>query len=177
MNNVSYTICDTNLKEVIASSHDDIMVLIIPFSDPIAEEPDIQSACVTSLNNGFSITSLFDTLKTIEKHPTLIFKTYANVVYSYGKERFISLCKEVGVSGLIIPDLPYEERFEFEDVCNKNDVTLVRIVASNCLKRIPKIVLDAKNYIYLSSRPNDDVSKTIAEIQKYTNIPIIKDRQ
>jgi len=178
MTKVIYTICGNptlnKTKERIENSSSPI-ILGIPFSDPIAEEPNIQSDSTYALKNGATLKNIFYMLEGCTHHPELIFKTYANVIYSYGKERFISKCKELHISSLIIPDLPYEQREEFLDVCHQYGVHLISIVASNTLSRIPMITKDAKGFIYLSSRPQDDIELAINEIKKHSTLPIIVD--
>lgn len=178
MNKVIYTICGhpslTKTKEIIESKHQ-LIILGIPFSDPIAEDPHIQMDSTLALKNGTTVKKIFEMLEKSSKHSPLVFKTYANVIYSYGKERFISTCKELGIFGLIIPDLPFEEREEFLDVCDKYNVHLISIVASNTPNRVKDIVSNAKGFIYLSTRPQDDLTPTMNEINKYSTLPIIID--
>lgn len=174
MNKTVFHVCTHTTKNYIENCDSDLIVLIIPFSDPIAEENDIQILCTQSLHDGFSLHNLFQELKTIKKHPKMVFKTYANVIYSYGKDRFISLCKEVGISGLIIPDIPFEEKEEFIDTCIQYQVSLIPTVASNSLKRIKKVVPTNAPYVYLSCRVQDDQNTAIEQIKKHTSAYIIK---
>lgn len=174
MNNTLFHVCDHKITEYLENTTSDTTILIIPFSDPIAEEPEIQTQCTQSLKNGFTLKELFSTLKKTKYTTTLFFKTYANVIYSYGKEKFIEECKKIGITGLIIPDLPFEEKEEFIETCNHFDICLVPIVASSSLNRISKIAPTASNYIYLTYRDQDQLEKVINEIKKYTNAYIIK---
>ena len=81
----------------------------------------------------------------------MVFMTYANVVFSYGAERFISTCKEIGIDGLILPDLPYEEKEEFLPLCHQYDVDLISLIAPTSENRIAMIAKEADGFIYLVS--------------------------
>ena len=109
--------------EVVKAAADngaDLIELGIPFSDPTAEGPVIQGANIRALSGGVTTDKIFDFVRDIRKEVTIpmVFMTYANVVFSYGAEKFISTCKEIGIDGLILPDLPYEEKDEFLPVKN-----------------------------------------------------------
>jgi tryptophan synthase alpha chain len=77
--------------------------------------------------------------------------TYANVVFSYGAERFISTCAEIGIDGLILPDIPYEEKGEFDPICKKYGLDLVSLVAPTSEGRIADVARDASGFIYIVS--------------------------
>ena len=99
----------------------DLIELGIPFSDPTAEGPVIQSANIRALKGGITTDKIFDMVRKIRskvKIP-LVFMTYSNVVFSYGTEKFIKTCSEIGIQGIILPDVPYEEKEEFSSVCEK----------------------------------------------------------
>ena len=98
----------------------DLIELGIPFSDPTAEGPVIQGANVRALQGGVTTDRIFDFVREIRKEVKvpMVFMTYANVVFSYGAERFISTCRDIGIDGLILPDLPYEEKEEFLPLCH-----------------------------------------------------------
>lgn len=99
----------------------DIIELGIPFSDPTAEGPVIQGANLRALNGGVTTDKIFDMVEEIRKEVQipLVFMTYANVVYSYGTDRFLQRAKDVGMDGLILPDVPFEEKEDFAPVCEK----------------------------------------------------------
>ena len=101
----------------------DLIELGIPFSDPTAEGPVIQEANLRALtlNGGVTTDEIFDLVRRLRRKVEIpmVFMTYANVVFSYGAERFISTCKDVGIDGLILPDIPYEEKGEFQPLCSK----------------------------------------------------------
>ena len=114
------------VREAVANGAD-LIELGIPFSDPTAEGPVIQGANVKALAAGVTTDKVFDLVRDLRKDVTIpmVFMTYANVVYSYGAEKFISTCKEIGIDGLILPDIPYEEKEEFLPLCEKYDVDLI----------------------------------------------------
>ena len=102
----------------------DLIELGIPFSDPTAEGPVIQGANLRALNGRVTTDKIFAFVKELRcdvKVP-MVFMTYANVVFSYGAEKFISICHEIGIDGLILPDLPFEEKEEFLPLCHKYGV-------------------------------------------------------
>lgn len=133
----------------------DIIQLGIPFSDPTAEGPAIQSAGIRALKAGITTDRIFDFVRELRREVDvpLIFTTYANVVFSYGAERFISACREIGVDGLILPDLPFEERDEFLPVCRKYGVALISVVTPVSGKRIPMIAKEAEGFVFMASAP------------------------
>ncbi len=131
----------------------DLIELGIPFSDPMAEGPTIQSANVRALKNGITTDDIFEFVRDIKKEVSIpmVFMTYSNVVFSYGSDKFISTCKEIGIDGLILPDCPYEEKEEFSDLCHKYDVDLISLVAPTSENRIAMIAKEAEGFVYLVS--------------------------
>ena len=99
----------------------DLIELGIPFSDPTAEGPVIQEASLRALQGGVTTDLIFTFVEDLRKDVSvpLVFMTYANVVFSYGAERFISSCARIGIDGLILPDLPFEEKGEFLPLCRQ----------------------------------------------------------
>ena len=99
----------------------DLIELGIPFSDPTAEGPVIQGANLRALAGGVTTDGVFELVRRLRRQTDvpLVFMTYANVVFSYGAERFLAACKETGVDGLILPDLPFEEKDEFQPQCRE----------------------------------------------------------
>ena len=93
----------------------DLIELGIPFSDPTAEGPVIQGANLRALNGGVTTDKIFDMVRRVRQRVTIpmVFMTYANVVFSYGLQRFAQTCAEIGINGLILPDVPFEEKEEF----------------------------------------------------------------
>ena len=116
----------------------DLIELGIPFSDPTAEGPVIQGANIRALSGGVTTDKVFALVRELRRDVRipLVFMTYANVVFSYGSERFISTCRDIGIDGLILPDVPYEEKDEFAPICHKYGVDLISLIGLPvcCLK-------------------------------------------
>lgn len=131
----------------------DIIEIGIPFSDPIAEGPVIQAASHRALEAGCTTDKLFDLVKKVrEKIDTpIVFMTYINPVYTYGKDNFMSKCNEVGIDGIIVPDLPYEEKGELAPECDKYGVDLISLIAPTSHERISMIAKEAKGFVYCVS--------------------------
>lgn len=131
----------------------DLIELGIPFSDPTAEGPVIQGANIRALAGGVTTDRIFDLVRDLRRDVAvpMVFMTYANVVFSYGAERFISTCKEIGIDGLILPDLPYEEKEEFLPLCEEYGVDLISLIAPTSANRIAMIAKEARGFIYIVS--------------------------
>lgn len=131
----------------------DLIELGIPFSDPTAEGPVIQAANIRALSGGVTTDQIFDMVRELRKDVTvpMVFMTYANVVFSYGSERFISACAGIGIDGLILPDVPFEEKEEFEPICKRYGLDLVYLVAPTSEDRISMIAREASGFLYIVS--------------------------
>lgn len=131
----------------------DLIELGIPFSDPTAEGPVIQEANVRALSGGVTTDSIFDMVVRIRRNSDipLVFMTYANVVFSYGTERFIARAAEIGMDGLILPDVPYEEKDEFDEVCKRYGIDLISLIAPTSNDRILEIARSAEGFVYCVS--------------------------
>ena len=175
---------ETTEKIVCAAAENgaDLIELGIPFSDPTAEGPVIQGANIRALAGGVTTDKIFDMVKRLRKSVTvpMVFMTYANVVFSYGAERFISICNEIGIDGLILPDLPFEEKDEFLSLCKKYDVDLISLVAPTSENRISMIAKEASGFIYLvsslgvtgtRSEITTDLGSIISVIRQNTDVP------
>ena len=140
------------VREAVANGAD-LIELGIPFSDPTAEGPVIQGANIRALKGGVTTDKVFDLVRELRKDVTvpMVFMTYSNVVFSYGADKFISTCKEIGINGLILPDLPYEEKEEFLPQCKKYGVDLISLIAPTSENRIAMIAKEADGFIYLVS--------------------------
>lgn len=160
----------------------DLIELGIPFLDPTAEGPVIQGANLRALNGGIKTDMIFEFVKKIrvDIQIPMVFMTYANVVYSYGAEKFISNCKEVGIDGLILPDLPFEEKDEFLPICHKYGVDLISLIAPTSANRISMIAKEAEGFIYLvsslgvtgtRSEITTDLGSIVKVIRENTDIP------
>ena len=131
----------------------DLIELGIPFSDPTAEGPVIQGANLRALNGGVTTDKVFDFVRELRHDVSvpMVFMTYANVVFSYGAERFISICRDIGMDGLILPDLPFEEKEEFLPICRKYGVDLISMIAPTSDRRIARIAKEAEGFLYIVS--------------------------
>ncbi len=127
----------------------DLIELGIPFSDPTAEGPVIQGANLRALQGGVTTDRIFALVRELRRDLSipLVFMTYANVVFSYGAERFIRQCSEVGIDGLILPDVPFEEKEEFLPVCREYGVDLVSLIAPTSENRIAEIAAEAEGIV------------------------------
>ena len=134
----------------VAQAGADLIELGIPFSDPTAEGPVIQAASERALAAGATTDKIFEMVRRLRRDVTtpMVFMTYANVVFSYGTERFISTASEIGMDGLILPDVPYEEREEFAPVCRKYGLDLIPLIAPTSEGRIAKIAREAEGFLY-----------------------------
>ena len=159
-----------------------LVELGIPFSDPTAEGPVIQGANLRALNGGVTTDKIFEFVKELRKDVTvpMVFMTYANVVFSYGSERFIKTCSEIGIDGIILPDLPFEEKEEFLPECHKYGVDLISLIAPTSKDRVAMIAKEAEGFIYLVSslgvtgtrtEINTDLDSIVKIIRENTNIP------
>ena len=131
----------------------DLIELGIPFSDPTAEGPVIQSANVRALSGGVTTDKVFDLVEDLRRDVTvpLVFMTYANVVFSYGTERFLQRCRETGIDGIILPDVPCEEKEEFQPLCRQYGVDFISLIAPTSEQRIARIAREAEGFLYLVS--------------------------
>ncbi|MCR5474612.1 MAG: tryptophan synthase subunit alpha [Lachnospiraceae bacterium] len=159
-----------------------LIELGIPFSDPTAEGPVIQKANIRALAAGTTTDGVFELVKRLRKDITipLVFMTYANVIFSYGSEDFIKTCRDIGIDGLILPDLPFEEKEEFLPVCQKYDVDLISMIAPTSKDRIAMIAKEASGFIYLvsslgvtgvRSTIDTDLGSIVDIIRENTDVP------
>ena len=165
-----------------AANGADLIELGIPFSDPTAEGPVIQEANIRALSGGVTTDKIFDFVKELRADVTvpLVFMTYANVVFSYGIERFASKCAECGIDGIILPDVPHEEKDEFAPVCRKYGVDFISLIAPTSENRIAEIAQDAEGFVYvvsslgvtgMRSEIQTDIAAITAKIRENTAIP------
>lgn len=160
----------------------DLIELGIPFSDPTAEGPVIRGANIRALSGGVTTDKIFDLVRDLRTDITvpMVFMTYANVVFSYGTETFISTCKEIGIDGLILPDIPYEEKEEFLPICHKYDVELISLIAPTSENRISMIAKEAEGFLYIvsslgvtgtRSEIKTDLKSIVDVVRQNTDIP------
>lgn len=161
----------------------DLIEIGIPFSDPIAEGPVIQEADKRALDAGCTTDQLFDLVERVRKEIKipLVFMTYLNPIYSYGSERFLSNCKKVGIDGVIVPDLPFEEKDELKDLCKQYGIELISLIAPTSKERIKTIAKEAEGFIYcvssmgvtgVRSEITSDVGGMVALVREVTDIPV-----
>lgn len=133
----------------------DLVELGIPFSDPTAEGPVIQGANLRALSGGVTTDDVFELVRQLREEDGLtvpmVFMTYANVVYHYGTEKFLSKAAEVGMQGLILPDVPFEEKEDFDPACKKYGLELVSLIAPTSHDRIKTIAAEANGFVYCVS--------------------------
>ncbi len=160
----------------------DLIELGIPFSDPTAEGPVIQGANLRALTGGVTTDKIFGLVRELRRDVKvpMVFMTYANVVFSYGTERFVSTCREAGIDGIILPDLPYEEKEEFQPVCRQYGVDLISLIAPTSANRIAMIAGEAEGFIYVVSslgvtgmrtQITTDLASIVRVIRENTDIP------
>ena len=160
----------------------DLIELGIPFSDPTAEGPVIQGANLRALQGGVTTDRIFDFVRELRRDVTvpMVFMTYANVVFSYRAERFISTCAEIGMDGLILPDVPYEEKEDFQPLCRQYGLDLVSLIAPTSENRIAMIAKEAEGFLYLvsslgvtgtRSEIKTDLGSIVEVVRQNTDIP------
>lgn len=160
----------------------DLIELGIPFSDPTAEGPVIQGANLRALRGGITTDKILAFVKELRRDVKvpMVFMTYANVVFSYGAEKFISTCRDIGIDGLILPDLPFEEKEEFLPACRQYDVDLISLIAPTSENRISMIAREAEGFIYIVSslgvtgtrnEIRTDLSSIVKVVRENTKVP------
>lgn len=165
-----------------AANGADLIELGIPFSDPTAEGPVIQGANIRALRGGVTTDQIFDFVRDLRRDVKvpMVFMTYANVVFSYGADRFIGTCKDLEIDGLILPDLPYEEKEEFLPVCRKYGVDLISLIAPTSENRIVMIAKEAEGFLYIvsslgvtgiRSEIRTDLASIVEVVRQNTEIP------
>ena len=170
------------IVRAMAANGADLIELGIPFSDPTAEGPVIQSANLRALTGGVNTEKIFDMVKELRQDISIpmVFMTYSNVVFSYGADKFISICAEIGIDGLILPDLPFEEKKEFDDTCKKYGVDLVSLIAPTSANRIAMIAKEAQGFIYIvsslgvtgvRSEINTDIASLVKLVRENSSVP------
>ncbi|MGN0747970.1 MAG: tryptophan synthase subunit alpha [Aristaeellaceae bacterium] len=131
----------------------DVIELGIPFSDPTAEGPVIQAANARALQAGTTTDRIFGLVRDLRRdvHVPMVFMTYANVVFSYGTEKFLATCREIGMDGLILPDVPFEEKEEFAPLCRQYGLDFISLIAPTSESRIAMIAREASGFVYVVS--------------------------
>ena len=160
----------------------DLIELGIPFSDPTAEGPVIQEASMRALSQGVTTDDIFEMTARIRQNTQIpmVYMTYANVIFSYGADRFIKRAAELGMDGLILPDLPYEEKQEFDPICKKYGLDLVSLIAPTSRERISMIAKEASGFVYcvsslgvtgVRSEIQTDIGAMVKLVKEVSDIP------
>ena len=160
----------------------DLIELGIPFSDPTAEGPVIQAANERALKGGVTTDRIFELVKELRKDISvpMVFMTYANVVYSYGIKRFCDRCVETGIDGMILPDVPYEEKQEFAPACRARGLAFVSLIAPTSEHRVATIAGEAEGFLYIvssmgvtgvRSEITTDIGGMVKLVRENTTIP------
>lgn len=161
----------------------DLIEIGIPFSDPVAEGPVIQEANERALAAGCTTDRLFDMVERVRKTVSvpLVFLTYINPIYTYGKQRFMERCKQAGIDGIIVPDLPYEEKQELQPDCEAYGIDLISLIAPTSKERISMIAKEAKGFIYCVSslgvtgvrtQIKTDIGEMVAHVREASSLPV-----
>ncbi|MFZ3129720.1 MAG: tryptophan synthase subunit alpha [Desulfosporosinus sp.] len=170
------------LVPAMAEAGADLIEIGIPFSDPVAEGIVIQEADQRALQGGCTTDKLFEMVTRIRQKTDipLLFMTYLNPIYTYGKEKFLIRCAECGIEGIIVPDMPFEEKDELADVCELHGVDLISMIAPTSEERITLIAKEAKGFIYcvsslgvtgVRSEFTTDISKMVKMVREVTDVP------
>lgn len=160
----------------------DLIEIGIPFSDPIAEGEVIEAANLRALSAGTDVEGIFRMVLSVRQKTQipLVFLTYYNPVFHYGSEAFLERCAQSGIDGLIIPDVPYEERAELKEAADRCGVAVISLIAPTSEERIAKIAGDADGFLYVvssmgvtgvRSEIRTDLSSIIRTIRQNTGIP------
>ena len=159
-----------------------VIELGIPFSDPVAEGEEMQRSAGRALAAGTTTDKIFTMLKELRQETQIpvVLVTYANPIYTYGCEKFFDNCVECGVSGILVPDVPYEEREELLPYCEPRNIALIAIITPNSRDRIAMIAKEAKGYVYAVSYygvlKDEVVEAKVAEmveaVRKVTDVPV-----
>jgi len=161
----------------------DLVEIGIPFSDPLAEGLVIQEANIRALSAGATVDKIFDLVASVRQKTKvpLVFLTYLNPVFNYGYTRFFTRCAELEVDGIIIPDLPYEEKGELADIATGFGVDVISLIAPTSEQRIKQIAQDATGFIYvvssmgvtgMRSEIKTDLSAILEVIKRTSSIPV-----
>lgn len=166
----------------IAEAGADLIELGIPFSDPTAEGPVIQDANQRALSAGTTTDKIFDMVRRVRQTVSIpmVFMTYANVIFSYGADRFLKTAAEIGMNGIIVPDVPFEEKQEFEPLCQKYGLAQISMIAPTSHDRIRAIAEQANGFLYCVSSLGvtgtrtaitTDIGAMVKLVKEVKNIP------
>ena len=158
---LTYTVAGDNTKKnslkilKSISEYADILEIGFPHNAPTADGPQIQNSSYRALKNGLKLKDVFQIVKNYKKSKNAkpcILMGYYQMVYRYGEKKFVKKCKQVGVNGLIIVDLPFPDNKEFAKLCKKNSITFVQLLSPTpSKKRVKKIIASSHDMIYYIS--------------------------
>lgn len=160
----------------------DIVEIGIPNSRPVADGPVISEASKRAIANGTKISQIMETMKELreETEIPLVYLVYFNSIFVYGVDRFVAKCKEIGIDGLIIPDLPIEEKGEVLEACEESGVYLIPLVTPSSEARIEEITKDANGFVYCVAVKgvtgtrdsiNENIEEYMSAVSKQTDLP------
>ncbi len=169
-----------DLALALGESGVDTLELGVPFSDPVADGPLIEKANHKALELGFKFEHLLEISKIVAPKIDTLWMGYFNSFYQHDMHKLIPHAKEIGVSGFIIPDLPYEEALSYETLFDSNNMSNISFVApTDSEERIKTIVENSKKFIYMvaytgitGSGVSEDLQPIITSVKKYTQTPI-----
>ena len=161
----------------------DLIELGVPFSDPIAEGPVIQCASERSLRNGTTLVGIFDLVRRLRKETDvpLLLMMYLNTIFRFGTDRFFALCEECGIDGVIVPDIPFEEKDEIQGSADAHNVHNISLVTPASDDRIQMIASEATGFLYcvssngvtgVRSQFQTDFTPFFEKIHKYAKVPL-----
>jgi tryptophan synthase alpha chain len=162
----------------------DLIEIGIPFSDPIAEGEVIQRANIRALSQEVNLSQIFEMVKELRKKSSvpIVFLSYLNTIYTYGYDHFFRKCSETGVDGVIIPDIPFEEKGEILPFSTKYKVDVISLVALSSRSRISQIASNAQGFVYcvssngvtgVRSEIKTDIASIISAVKEVTKIPAV----
>ena len=156
----------------------DLVELNIPFSDPTAGDAAIQEANIRALSGGVTTDKIFSFIRQLRQDVSvpLVISGYANVVFSYGADRFLRTCAQIGIDGLLVPDLPFEEREEFLPLCEKYGVDLISMVAITSRERVAAIAGEAKGFLYIMATPGareQELKDIMTQARACSDVPCV----
>lgn len=174
--------CTVNYILKMEKAGADLIEIGIPFSDPTAEGAVIQEASLRALRGGMTTEGVFHIVEEVRKRSRvpIALMTYLNPVFHYGYEAFFARCRSLGVDGIIVPDLPFEEKGEAEEVAGRFGVDVISLIAPTSMERIRLIAKEAKGFIYVvssmgvtgvRSQITTDIAGMVEEIRAVTDTP------
>ncbi|MGL5676745.1 MAG: tryptophan synthase subunit alpha [Cellulosilyticaceae bacterium] len=169
--------------KILDDSGSAVIEIGVPFSDPVADGETIQRSYLRAMAEGVNLGKIFEMVAEVrsETKAALVFLIYANMIEHYGREAFFRRCKEVGMDGVIIPDVPVEEMEDFECVAKDYKVDMIRLIAPTSKERIATIAKEATGFIYCVSSLGvtgvreaitTPIEEMIAEVRKVTQVPV-----